>query len=80
MANITNKFLLDWANEHDAEFAAMVDSLALWRMLYRIAVMYDLETVDDEGISHGTARDDLPYNSFYVVHKLVDDVITKKVI
>jgi hypothetical protein len=75
MANITNSAIRDWANEHDEDFAAKVKNLKMWRLLYAIARMYDLETVDDEGVSHGTARDNLPRGSFHVVHELIDGVI-----
>lgn len=76
MANISNKALQDWANWHDADFAAKVKSLKTWRVLYSIAKMFDLETVDDEGISHGTAREDLPCGAFTAAHELVEGVIS----
>ncbi len=80
MANISNKALQEWADEHDADFAAKVKNLKIWRRLHTIARMFDLETVDDEGVSHGTARDDLPRNSFFVVHEIIGGVITGKII
>lgn len=75
MANISNRALREWANEHESDFAVKVNDLKTWRLLYSIASLFDLETVDDEGVSHGTARDDLPRNAFYEVHELIDGVI-----
>lgn len=75
MANISNKSLMEWANWHDADFADKVKNLRTWRVLYSIAALFDLETVDDDGISHGTARDDLPCYAFSVAHELVDGVM-----
>ncbi len=80
MANISNKDLQKWADEHEPDFAAKVKDIKKWRRLYTIARMYDLETVDDEGVSHGTARDDLPRNSLFVVHDLIDGVLSEKII
>jgi len=75
MANISNKSLREWADWHDAEFADKVKDRKSWRILYYIARLFDLETVDDDGISRGTARDDLAHNAFSVVHELVEGVI-----
>lgn len=80
MANISNSTLQDWANEHDADFASKVEDLKIWRRLYSIASLFDLETVDDEGISHGTARDDLPCNAFMVAHELVEGVLNGNIL